>query len=100
MYLDMGNMKSYNKSHGCEQPYVTCTLIPSPLSVSYIYLLNTERSSSGVRINDLAISLRCATFLKILVCHDKGEKFSGQTGPRDIETMKVITSTSSPPQSL
>ena len=57
MYLDMGNMKSYNKSHGCEQPYVTCTLIPPPppLSVSYIYLLNTERSSSGVRINDLAI---------------------------------------------
>ena len=100
MYLDMGNMKSYNKSHGCEQPYVTCTLIPSPLSVSYIYLLNTERSSSGVRINDLAISLRCAIFLKILVCHDKGEKFSGQTGPRDVETMKVITSTSSPPQSL
>ena len=44
MYLDMGNMESYNKSHGCEQPYVTCTLIPSPLSVSYIYLLNTERS--------------------------------------------------------
>ena len=31
---------------------------------SYIYLLNTERSNSGVRINDLAISLRCATFLK------------------------------------
>ena len=30
MYLDMGNMKSYNKSHGCEQPYVTCALIPSP----------------------------------------------------------------------
>ena len=30
MYLDMGNMKSYNKSHGCEQPYVTRTLIPSP----------------------------------------------------------------------
>ena len=54
MYLDMGNMMSYNKGHGCEQPYVTCTLIPSPLSVSYIYLLNTERSSSGVRINDLA----------------------------------------------
>ena len=101
MYLDMGNMKSYNKSHGCEQPYVTCTLIPSPPECElYIYLLNTERSSSGVRINDLAISLRCATFLKILVCHDKGEKFSGQTGPRDIETMKVITSTSSPPQSL
>ena len=54
MYLDMGNMMSYNKSHGCEQLYVTCTLIPFPLSVSYIYLLNTERSSSGVRINDLA----------------------------------------------
>ena len=29
MYLDMGNMMSYNKGHGCEQPYVTCTLIPS-----------------------------------------------------------------------
>ena len=67
MYLDIGNMKSYNKSHGCEQPYVTCTLIPSPPECElyiYIYLLNTERSSSGVRINDLAISLRCATFLK------------------------------------
>ena len=64
MYLDMGNMKSYNKSHGCEQPYVTCTLIPSPLSVSYIYLLNTERSSSGVRITDLADGLKCAIFRK------------------------------------
>ena len=65
MYLDMGNMKSYDKSHGCEQPYVTCTLIPSPPECElYIYLLNTERSSSGVRINDLAISLRCATFSK------------------------------------
>ena len=30
MYLDMGNMMSYNKSHGCDQPYVTCTLIPTP----------------------------------------------------------------------
>ena len=28
----------------------------SPLSVSYMYLLKTERSSSGVRINDLAYS--------------------------------------------
>ena len=56
MYLDMGNMMSYNKSHGCEQPYVTCTLIPTPLSLSYIYLFNTERSSSGVRTNDLANS--------------------------------------------
>ena len=46
MYLDMGNMMSYNKSHGCEQPYVTFTLTPSPLSVSFIYLFNTERSSS------------------------------------------------------
>ena len=64
MYLDMGNMESSNKSHGCEQPYVTCTLIPSPLSVSYIYLLNTERSSSGVRITDLANGLKCVTFHK------------------------------------
>ena len=31
---------------------------PSPLlSVSYIYLFNTEQSSSGVRTNDLAYSL-------------------------------------------
>ena len=65
MYLDMGNMKSYNKSYGCEQPYVNRTLIPPPPECElYIYILNTERSSSGVRINDLAISLRCATFLK------------------------------------
>ena len=56
-----------------------------PLSLSYIYLLNTERSSSGVRINDLANGLECAIFSKILVCHDMGEKFFGQTGPRDIE---------------
>ena len=58
MYLDMGNMMSYNKSHGCEQPYVICTLIPiPPLSLRYIYLFNTERSSSGVRTNDLANGL-------------------------------------------
>ena len=58
MYLDMGTMKSYNKSHGCEQPYVTCTLFPfPPWSVSYSYLFDTERSSSGVRTNDLAYSL-------------------------------------------
>ena len=56
----------------------------SPMSLSYIYLLNTERSSSGVRINDLANGLECAIFQKILVCHDMGEKCSGQTGPRDI----------------
>ena len=62
MYLDMGNMMSYNKDHGCEQPYVTCTLTLPPLSVSYIYLLNTERSSSGVRITDLANGLKCAIF--------------------------------------
>ena len=69
MYLDMVNMMSYNKGHGCEQPYVTCTLIPIPLEFElyiyiYIYLLNTERSSSGVRIHDLAISLKCVTFHK------------------------------------
>ena len=42
MYLDMGNMMSYNKGHGCEQPYVTCTLIPIPLEFElyiYIYLI-------------------------------------------------------------
>ena len=32
MYLSMGNMKSYSKSYGCEQSYVTCTYsIYSPL---------------------------------------------------------------------
>ena len=31
----------------------------------------------------------------MLVCHDKGEKFSGQTGPRDVEIMESVTSTSS-----
>ena len=35
MYLDMGNMMSYNKGHGCEQPYVTCTLIPSPFEKNF-----------------------------------------------------------------
>ena len=34
----------------------------------------------------------------MLVCHDKGEKFSGQTGPRDIKEMEYVTSTCSPPQ--
>ena len=43
MYLDMGNMKSYNKSYGCEQPYVNRTLIPPPLSVSYIYIYLCEK---------------------------------------------------------
>ena len=38
MYLDMGNMMSYNKGHGCEQPYVTCTLIPSPFECE-LYIL-------------------------------------------------------------
>ena len=100
MYLDMGNMKSYNKGHGCEQPYVTCTLIPSPLSVSYIYIyLNTERFSSGVRINDLANGLKCATFL-ILVCHDKGEKFFRSNWTERCKRDEMLTSTSSPPQDL
>ena len=38
MYLDMGNMMSYNKGYGCEQPYVTCTLIPSP-PVCELYII-------------------------------------------------------------
>ena len=57
MYLDMGNRKSYNKSYSCEQPYVTCTLIPIPPEFELLYLLNTERSSSGVRTNDHANGL-------------------------------------------
>ena len=61
----------------------------SPMSLSYIYLFNTERSSSSVRINDLANGLECAIFQKILIGHDKGEKFSGQTGPRDFESNEM-----------
>ena len=39
MYLDMGNMMSYNKSRGCEQPYVICTLTPSPFECElYIFI--------------------------------------------------------------
>ena len=37
----------------------------SPMSLSYIYLLNTERSSFGVRINDLANGFECAIFQNI-----------------------------------
>ena len=85
MYLDMGNMISYNKSMVVSNPTLLALNPHSPMSLSYIYLLNTERSSSGVRINDLANGLECAIFRKILVCHDKGEKLSGQTGPRDFE---------------
>ena len=36
----------------------------SPMSLSYVYLFNTERSSSGVRINDLANGLEGALFQK------------------------------------
>ena len=100
MYLDMGNMMSYNKSHGCEQPYVTCTLIPIPLSLSYIYIyliLSALNPVSAQMILPMAFNVLSYS---ILVCHDKGEKFSGQTGPRDVEIMKSVTSTSSPPQDL
>ena len=54
MYLDMGNMMSYNKDHGWCNPTLLILSPHFPMSLSYIYLLNTERSSSGVRINDLA----------------------------------------------
>ena len=37
-------------------PTLFVAKFPSPLSVSHIYLLNTERSSSGVRISDHAHS--------------------------------------------
>ena len=85
MYLDMGNMMSYNKGHGCEQPYVTCTLIPSPLECElYIYLLNTERSSSGVRINDLARKLA----LKVLHFINIGLSRQGREVPRSDWTEK------------
>ena len=45
-----------------------------------MYLLNTERSSSGVGLSR------------------QGGKFSGQTGPRDVKEMVYVTSTCSPPQ--
>ena len=99
MYLDMGNMMSYNKSHGCEQPYLTCTLIPIPPEFElYIYLiLSALVPVSAQMILPMAFNVLSYS---ILVCHDKGEKFSGQTGPRDVEIMKSVTSTSSPPQDL
>ena len=56
MYLDICNMKSYNKSFDCEQPTLIVPNFPSPLSMSFIYLINTEHSSSGVRINDHSYS--------------------------------------------
>ena len=56
MYLDMGNMKSIIRALVVNNPTLLVLKSLSPLSVSYIYLLNTERSSSGVRINDLAYS--------------------------------------------
>ena len=75
MYLDMGNMKSYNKSYGCEQPYVTCTLIPIPLSLSYIYIyliLSALVPVSAQMILSMAFNVLSYS---ILVRHDKGGKY-------------------------
>ena len=76
MYLDMGNMKSYNKSYGCEQPYVTCTLIPIPLEFElyiYIYLiLSALVPVSAQMILSMAFNVLSYS---ILVRHDKGGKY-------------------------
>ena len=43
MYLDMGNMMSYNKNYDCEQPYVTCTYAPIPpfeISAAFYLILS------------------------------------------------------------
>ena len=39
MYLDMGNIKSYNKSYGCEQPTLIVPNFPSPLEYE-LYIFN------------------------------------------------------------
>ena len=76
MYLDMGNMKSYNKSYGCEQPYVTCTLIPIPLEFElYIYInliLSALVPVSAQMILSMAFNVLSYS---ILVRHDKGGKY-------------------------
>ena len=76
MYLDMGNMKSYNKSYGCEQPYVTCTLIPIPLEFElyiYIYLiLSALVPVSAQMILSMAFNVLSYS---ILVRHGKGGKY-------------------------
>ena len=46
------------------------------MSLSYIYLLNTERSSSGVRINDLAkMALNVLYFINIGLARQGREVF-------------------------
>ena len=76
MYLDMGNMMSYNKGHGCEQPYVTCTLIPIPLEFElYVYtylILSALLPVSAQMILPMAFNV--LSYL-ILVRHDKGGKY-------------------------
>ena len=48
----------------------------SPMSLSYIYLLNTERSSSDVRINDLAkMALNVLYFINIGLARQGREVF-------------------------
>ena len=72
----------------------------SPMSLSYIYLLNTERSSSGVRINDLANGLECAIFQNIGLSRQGREVFRSDWTERYWKMIKCVTSTSSPPRGL
>ena len=76
MYLDMGNMKSYNKSYGCEQPYVTCTLIPILLEFElyiYIYLILSALVPVSAQMI-LSMAFNVLSYSK-LVRHDKGGKY-------------------------
>ena len=61
MYLDMGNMKSYNKSHGCEQPYVPNYLFPLSVSFIYIYLILSALVPVSAQMI-LLIALMCCKF--------------------------------------
>ena len=72
----------------------------SPMSLSYIYLLNTERSSSGVRINDLANGLECAIFQKYWFVTTRERSFPVRLDREILKVMRCVTSTSSPPQDM
>ena len=67
----------------------------------YIYLLNTERSSSGVRINDLAKNgLECAIFHKYWFVTTRERSFPVRLDREILKVMRCIASTRSPPQDL
>ena len=56
-------------------PTLSVPKFPSPLIVSHKHLLNTERSSSGVRISDHAHSNEVLRFLNIGLSRQGREVF-------------------------